>query len=126
MDVGKLPAKVCICGNKITGTDIHAVCSMCLGLQHAQDKMASRVAYEHFARLSIKTCRRRLVHQASQSMVDPMVGVAIPLPQELEESAQGNTIPTGASWGDQLDTVTPLTDLDEHHVCLMAEHVDVE
>lgn len=53
-----------------------------------------------------------------------MVGVAIPLPQEKDESTQGNTIPTGASWGEQRDAVTPLTDLDGHDASLMVEHND--
>ncbi|KAG7483068.1 hypothetical protein JOB18_038375 [Solea senegalensis] len=43
-----------------------------------------------------------------------MVGVSIPPPLELTESTQGNAIPVGASWGDQLDAADPLSDPDDH------------
>ena len=70
---------------KISGADTHSVCSACLGLQHTRESLTSPDTCEPCARLSIKTRRRRLACQASLSEVDPV-------------------IPTGASWGDQLDT----------------------
>ncbi len=50
------------------------------------------------------------------------MGVANPLPQELTGSPQGDTILTGASWGEQLDAVAPLTDPNEHEASPLSEH----
>ena len=102
--------KLCVCGKNIPGTDTHSACSACLGLQHAQAALATPVTCKHCARLSNKTCRRRLARLVSLSTTDPIFAVPNPSPQESEtECPGGDTIPEGTSWRDQLDAVTPMS-----------------
>ncbi|MEQ2160315.1 hypothetical protein GOODEAATRI_032437 [Goodea atripinnis] len=47
-------SRTCTCGNLIAGADTLSVCASCLGLQHAQDSVASPPSCEHCARLFLK------------------------------------------------------------------------
>ncbi|XP_024141773.2 uncharacterized protein LOC112154824 [Oryzias melastigma] len=123
-DTVRPPSRACTCGNKIAGADTHSACASCLGLQHAQDALASPVTCEHCARLSTKTRKRRLSRQVSLSAVDPMMGVAIPPPPELTDCARGNSSPMDASWGDQLDAAAPLSDHEEPYEAAPPEQHD--
>ncbi|MEQ2214233.1 hypothetical protein XENOCAPTIV_025234, partial [Xenoophorus captivus] len=59
-----------------------------------------------------------LACQASLSEVDPMIGVANPPPPELPGTDEREPTLAGASWGDQLDAVVPLTDPEEDEAAL--------
>ncbi|MEQ2213938.1 hypothetical protein XENOCAPTIV_024052 [Xenoophorus captivus] len=86
-------------------------------LSHGHYRCVS-VTGELRARLSLKSRRRRLARQASLSEVDPMMGVANPPPSELPGTDEREPTLAGASWGDQLDPVAPLTDPEEDEAAL--------
>ena len=109
-DSNVIPPRTCVCGNKISSVDSHAECVACLGLQHAQAALASPGSCEHCARFSLKSLKRRLARQASLTGKDPMVGTAM-FPREDSADGLQRVFPLeGASWGDQLDVVSPLVD----------------
>lgn len=54
-----------------------------------------------------------------------MMGVTIPLSQELENSSEGNAMPVGASWCNQVDAVALQIDPDDHDAGIIAELVDL-
>ncbi|XP_041931407.1 LOW QUALITY PROTEIN: uncharacterized protein LOC121695003 [Alosa sapidissima] len=109
------PARMCLCGNKISAADTHQVCAACLGLQHGQTALTSPEVCEHCARFSLRSRRRRLARLASLTDDDPMLG-ADDLPPL--ESATLSQEPAGAgelgdSWGDQLDALSPISDTED-------------
>ncbi|XP_076137379.1 uncharacterized protein LOC143119644 [Alosa pseudoharengus] len=109
------PARMCLCGNKILAADTHQVCAACLGLQHAQTALTSPEVCEHCARLSLRSRRRRLACLASLTDDDPMLGADDLPPLESATLSQepAGAGELGASWGDQLDALSPISDTED-------------
>ncbi|MEQ2188765.1 hypothetical protein GOODEAATRI_018311 [Goodea atripinnis] len=87
-------------------------------LQHARDGLASTASCEHCTQLSLKSRCRRLARKGSLSEIDPLLGVSNPLPP-ITATDEGQPPLRGASWGNQLDAVTPLLDPEEDDTDLL-------
>uniref|UniRef100_A0A087X675 Uncharacterized protein n=1 Tax=Poecilia formosa TaxID=48698 RepID=A0A087X675_POEFO len=79
------------CGNKISSSDTHSSCVVCLGPKHAQAAFDSGETCSHCSRFSVKVLRRRLARQTTLSSSDPLMASA-----------------AGTTWGEILDSVDPL------------------
>ncbi len=94
--------RLCSCGNKISCKDTHQVCSACLGLKHAQMAIENPGSFEHCARFTMKSLRRRLARQASLSGHDPLMSPS-PVPAATPQLFIPVDLPTteALSWGEQ-------------------------
>ena len=121
-------ARLCLCGSKIAAADTHQVCAACLGLQHARTAITAPGVCEHCARLSHRSRQRRLTRLANFTGDDPMLG-ADDLPPL--ESATLTQEPAGAggvdaSWGDQLDALSPMSDAEDSPMGMLSATGEAE
>lgn len=105
------------CGFFLSETDTHEACPVCLGMLHARAALANPESCVHCHRLRKSTLERRVsflskVLGSSAAGQDPLLSQAaessMEAGQRVDEEEDG-LIP---SWGEQMDTVLPLSELE--------------